>query len=297
MPVSPLQYLQQQVCQKYGWSFTFSQVTDREGESTMVLTVVVGFRNSQTFSTPLSDTTDATVKLAKKQVCEVALEEGSSLQEYIQREETKDEQELRQVLDPLPIRDAHAAATWKAFWENPPPLVGVDVEGNQISPPVLVQIATTEYCILEVVLGQQLSSNLQRLLQDDTITKVFCDNFSHKDKTSLGLTVPSDLTKPSIIDLEQVMLHAFGPVSVPRGLSKIYSLVQHDKNIRIVKPQKQKGKFKNVGRFALIEQGKAKPLRGLHDLKPTEQQYAALDAQCTLLAYQQLQHIINNTNE
>ena len=44
-------------------------------------------------------------------------------------------------------------------------------------------------------------------------------------------------------------------------------------------------RYKNIGRFALIEQGKARPLRGVDDLSEREQQYCALDSWCTLQAY------------
>jgi hypothetical protein len=48
------------------------------------------------------------------------------------------------------------------------------------------------------------------------------------------------------------------------------------------------GRFKDVARFSMIEQGKAPPLKSIHDLKKKEQQYAALDAWCTLQAYKRL---------
>ena len=35
----------------------------------------------------------------------------------------------------------------------------------------------------------------------------------------------------------------------------------------------------------MIEQGKARPLRGVDDLSEREQQYCALDSWCTLQAY------------
>jgi len=56
-------------------------------------------------------------------------------------------------------------------------------------------------------------------------------------------------------------------------------------NIRIVKPRNTNQRYKNIGRFALIEQGKARPLRGVADLSEREQQYCALDSWCTLQAY------------
>lgn len=65
--------------------------------------------------------------------------------------------------------------------------------------------------------------------------------------------------------------------------------------VRIEKPLRAKGgmkaRFANIGRFALIEQGKAKPLESLRDLPLREQQYAAIDAWFTLAVYERLQQI------
>lgn len=94
------------------------------------------------------------------------------------------------------------------------------------------------------------------------------------------------------MDLEFAILELMGKVNVPRGLSKIVTLCMPELNVRIEKPKTQKGRYKNIGPFALIEQGKAEPLRGLFDLQEKDQQYAALDSWCTLKAYQELLQLI-----
>jgi hypothetical protein len=175
--------------------------------------------------------------------------------------------------------------------------VGIDAEGNGISPPVLVQIATLEYVILETP-RKSLSPDLKRLLRDINITKVFCDNFAHKDKRCLGLPVLSSndteaYTKPPILDLESLSMQLLGPVKSARGLGRIVALFIPELNVRIEKPKNatggMKARFSNVAKFALIEQGKRKPLRGLSDLTTGEQEYAALDAWCTLMVYERIQ--------
>jgi hypothetical protein len=102
------------------------------------------------------------------------------------------------------------------------------------------------------------------------------------------MDLPSNLSnfaKPPIIDLEVLFAHLFGSSKVARGLSKIISMAIPELNVRIVKPRNTNQRFKNIGRFALIEQGKARPLRGVYDLSEREQQYCALDSWCTLQAY------------
>jgi hypothetical protein len=57
-------------------------------------------------------------------------------------------------------------------------VVAVDVEGNQRTPPVLVQVCARvgadTLCVLETPsVAEGLSENLRRLLDDDAIVKVF----------------------------------------------------------------------------------------------------------------------------
>lgn len=212
----------------------------------------------------------------------------------------------------------------KYIWSNKPKIVGIDTEGNQSSsrPPVLVQIATDDLVLLEIpaMVGTppRLSDDLQRLLADDDIVKVFCDNFAHHDKRSLGLLpgLPEnkqkdkqeykkqknsstsddkgpeslDFSQGTIIDLEALSANIVGPVKVARGLSRIVALSMPELNVLIGKPppSKKGGRFKSIGRFTLIEQGKAPPLTSLRDVSRKDQHYAAVDAWATLQAYKRL---------
>ena len=182
-------------------------------------------------------------KAEKEVVSAMALDE---LAPHIANEETKKQCQLSDVFpNPITIYDSthNHGDTWKQFWMDPPQIVGIDTEGNQTSPPVLVQISTSEYTILEAPPrdNKTLSSNLIRLLHDNNITKIFCDNFSHADKIALGMKIPSDLSEyvsPPIIDLEVLVGHLYGVTKVARGLAKIVSMSLPElSNVRIVKPR------------------------------------------------------------
>ena len=337
---SSTQILNQQICQKFGWSCEFGTIDggyDSGGK--WFVEVVVGIGDKRRYTSPSSPPSSEPPKNKEEKkkrereekeiVSKLAIE---GLKDCIAIEDAKEVTTLTDVFSKqqLTIVDSANSKTWDEFWKSPPSQVGIDVEGNQISPPVLVQIATDDYTILDVPKKKQLSKNLQRLLADDDILKIFCDNFSHKDKVCLGIMSPPlssssknknynnkiDANKdnnnttpkflePPIIDIEELMIELFGPVKVPRGLSKIVSLLAYimpefagNRNIRIAKPKnktgKMKGRYSNVGRYAMIEQGKAKPLKGISDLSKEEQHYAALDAWCTLKAYQSLVVVAKN---
>ena len=328
---SSTQRLQQGVCQKYGWGIEYgecsssSSSTEYHGEyqesttTTKIETeevcgcwcVKIYWRMGTSChyvvrkSVPGLRRATCTKKewnAAKAAVSAVALRE---LQPRIQQEEAKPVITL-QALFPTPIRIYDSAVfDWdeKIFSSTTKPtIVGIDVEGNQISPPVLIQISTEQYTILEVPIVDRMtgirsiSANLQRLLQDDTITKIFCDNFSHNDKKCLGLVSSVDqeedadsivkhdddfcgrstmvYTHPPIIDLEVCVLQSLGPAKVARGLSKLVQLCNlrppsssnlstntntttTNASYRIEKPKKStKGRFQNIGIYSLIEQGK-----------------------------------------
>ena len=283
------QDLQQKVCQKYGWSYHYD--TDENGHFFVDIVVGININNRYRF---ISTTTATTQSLTKKQIKEetetvsyIALQ---ALAQQIAIEESKKRCQLSEVFfNRIQIYDSSKSNIWSLFFKNPPQVVGIDTEGNQVSPPVLVQISTLEYTILEAPQNKKLSTNLQRVLQDNNITKVFCDNFSHADKISLGIKLPIDITsgftQPPIIDIEVLFANLCGSTKVPRGLSKIISMCMPELNVRISKPPGMNQRMKNIGRFSLIEQGKAKPLRGVDDLSEREQQYCALDSWCTLQAY------------
>jgi hypothetical protein len=101
---------------------------------------------------------------------------------------------------------------------------------------------------------------------------------------------PDSYLSGPIVDIEAIAGQLVGPVKVARGLSRIVTLCMPELNVLVRKP---KNKLSSVGRFAMIEQGKAPPLKSIHDLTKKQQQYAALDAWSTLLAYQRLQEASN----
>eukprot|EP00526_Cylindrotheca_closterium_P012335 CAMPEP_0113646962 /NCGR_PEP_ID=MMETSP0017_2-20120614/24837_1 /TAXON_ID=2856 /ORGANISM="Cylindrotheca closterium" /LENGTH=476 /DNA_ID=CAMNT_0000558947 /DNA_START=152 /DNA_END=1582 /DNA_ORIENTATION=- /assembly_acc=CAM_ASM_000147 len=324
------QQFYQQVIQKYGW---YSKYDTNENDY-WFLEIIVGVKSKWI----ILQSQETDFKIAKTILSSRAM---LVLQDEIAQEEAKPLQSLSEVFPtPLVIYDSYHDKTWKRFWEessSKPSVVGIDVEGNQKSPPVLVQIATNDYTILEVP-QDKLSDNLIRLLEDDSITKVFCDNGAHKDKKCLGILSNNnrnnhnsdghhendnddgkkndhsmlDLTKPPVVDLEVLFGSLAGPVKAARGLSKIMAMClglptssssgdgggcTKVLNVRIGKPKQASQRMKNVGRFALIEQGKRKPLKGLKDLNHKEKQYAALDAWCTLQTYHRLEELQNSNDQ
>lgn len=307
------QELHQKVCQRFGWSEAYSKRPTEDGTAAVWRVEIVtglGQGERHVFETPEAY---AIAKKGKNAVAVLALE---GLSQVRQEAEARPAMELMQVFESieLPILDSAHSASWARLWRDPPAVVGIDTEGNQKGPPVLVQIATEEFVILEAPRGQ-LSPDLQRLLRDDKIAKVFCDNFDHKDKASLGLLAAAKpdrhppksadsnggadvllYTEPPILDLESLAVRRLGPVRSARGLAKIVTLVMPELGCRIEKPKmatgKMFGRFSKVSRFAMIEQGKAKPLNGVSDLEPLEQRYAALDAWCTLRAYHRIMDVM-----
>jgi hypothetical protein len=92
------------------------------------------------------------------------------------------------------------------------------------------------------------------------------------------------------VDLEAIAAMHFGRVKVDRGLARIVTLCMPELNVLIRKPKKNgSARFADIGRFTLMEQGKIPRIRSVWNLSPKERQYAALDAWCTLLAYNRLQ--------
>jgi hypothetical protein len=398
---SPKQILQQDICQKYGWSCTVTtskipfqnpneeELPDSRGQD-QVGTVRVGDLNpAKTLNNSTKITigknneviiASSTVTPCKpdiQYVCNIAVGYQTNytftsnvseidvyqqaihgLQVSINKEEQKPVLTLQEFLSTLhcrgttgsiattdlqpwtiPIYDSHDLRNWDYFWSHRPNVVGMDTEGNNCIPPIIVQIAVIDspnnetYCIIEApqrrgsrgsrtaTPAATLSHNLQRLLNDTSIVKVFCDNFAHKDKVALGIHVASSSLpdtnneqrgqcaaygfqsepQSSIIDLECVMNEMYGPVKVARGLSRIMSLtiaphVQISKSSASPTPNNMETsktasseRWKNIKKFALIEQGKIKPISNIfRGLSPTELQYAACDAYATLLVYNYL---------
>lgn len=281
------QELSQKVCQRYGWSLVFD-TTQEEGY--WYAEIGVGINDKRRFvSQDCSPSTIHGVKQGKETAATLALH---GLRTLIEQQEAKPAMELSQVFTAeIPIYES-SKEVWQRFWENRPVMVGVDTEGNQITPPVLVQIATDDYAILEVPQRGKLSDDLVRLLADATIIKVFCDSFTHRDKKSLGVAVvpEQNLCCGPVVDLEHVANNLLGHTKTARGLSRMVTLAMPELNIRIEKPSRRNGRarFANIGRYTLIEQGRAPPLRSIRELSKKEKRYAALDAWCTLQAFRRL---------
>ena len=127
-------------------------------------------------------------KQGRNAAARVALE---GLKENVQRQEAKPVvhslyEAVSTLFSKVQIVES-SEAVWQDFWKRPPHVVGIDTEGNSLTPPVLVQVATNDIVILECPAPSGLSTNLQRLLNDTCILKVLCDSPSQKDAKSLGL--------------------------------------------------------------------------------------------------------------
>ena len=196
------------------------------------------------------------------------------------------------------FRDVRTRA-WAKLWEINPTEVFIDVEGNQVIPPVLVQVCVSfpvtsfgerhdrSLCLLEIPNVHGLSDDIRRLLGDPKITKVFCDGTSGADFRSLGIDIDSD----NYVDVEDIASSLVGATGVRRGLARIMNLAWPNPAVRVTKDKRDK---KSVLFFAAIEQGKKPRLKELDDIPDRIRRYAAMDACCTMMAYrglrQQAQH-------
>jgi hypothetical protein len=289
---NPTQELNQKILHEFGWSARF----DTNEEGFWFVEIKLGMNDTRMFTSNYQHSSSApessSIKDRKKGTAAASKVALEGIKEEIAMQKSKQLMALNQVFPKaIPIYESNEE-NWNFFWQHKPPMVGIDAEGNQRSPPVLLQVSTEDYAILEAPNRRQgLSKHVKRLLQDNSIVKVFCDNFSHHDKTCLGLAAePGTYLSGPIVDIEAIAGQLLGPVKVARGLSRIVTLCMPELNVLVRKP---KNKLSSVGRFAMIEQGKATPLKSIHDLTKKQQQYAALDAWSTLLAYQRLQEASN----
>ena len=183
---------------------------------------------------------------------------------------------------------------WAKLWEMNPTYVAIDVEGNQVTPPVLVQVCiSTEHghtdasarslCLLEIPNSHGLSGDLRKLLRDPRIMKIFCDGTSGADRRSLEIRVTDNH-----VDLEDITAYLMGATGVQRGLARILNLAWPQKAVRVTKDQREK---KSVFFFAAIEQGKKPRLKGLDEIPDRIRRYAAMDAWCTMMAYLGLRQV------
>jgi 3'-5' exonuclease len=316
---SHTQDLNQKVVQRYGWSARFekepfdnSSNDVNSSRSYWVAYVTVGLNDERKFVSDNHVSPADTMDGKKTGIASASKAALEGLNEEIARQEAKPKKELTQVFPlypagkqgdnrqkPLFLIKGSSQRNWDQFiWDHKPAVVGIDTEGNQCSPPILVQIATADAVLLEItsMLDNQLSENLKRLLADNTIVKVFCDNFAHHDKKSLGIhrhdhtgSHEADYSQGPVVDLEALASAILGPTKVPRGLSRIVTLVMPELNVIIGKPPPSKGeRFKDICRFAKIEQGKAPPITSFRDLSHKDRFYAAMDAWATLLAYNRI---------
>ena len=173
---NPVAVLGQTVCQKLGWTVRYFK--DAAANGCWAAEVRMGLGASASFaSADASPDTNKGAKAGKRAAASAALD---GLAGTIAVEQAKPELSLEAALgqqcrDGVEVQPSSPAA-WAAFWASRPDAVGIDVEGNQQSPPVLVQIATAGLVILEAPASVgALSPDLARLLADDGVTKVFCD--------------------------------------------------------------------------------------------------------------------------
>jgi hypothetical protein len=177
---------------------------------------------------------------------------------------------------------------WAQFWKMNPTYVAIDVEGNQVTPPVLVQVCIStvdggSLCLLEIPNIHGLSDDMIRLLRDPRIAKIFCDGTSGADRRSLGIDASDNYA-----DLEDITSSLMGATGVQRGLARILNLAWPHQPVRVTKDPKDK---KSVFFFAAIEQGKKPRLKALDEIPGRIRRYAAMDAWCTMKAYLGLKQV------
>lgn len=292
------QELEQGICQKYGWSAHYFKVNHDSAltaaqRECWAVEVSLGMDCKRTFiSNDKSTDSRKGRKQGRNAAARIALE---GLQQDVQRQEEKPVvsslcEAVSNLFSHVQIKESADNAVWQDFWRNPPKAVGIDTEGNSLTPPVLIQVATNDIVILECPAPSAgLSTNLQRLLNDASILKVLCDSPSQKDAKSLGISFCDNNPRADIENLEQVASNRMGPTSVPRGLSNLLTLVIPELNVRIAK-ESAKERLNHVRTFTAVEQGyRPRPHHVFRDLTPQERRYAAVDAWCTLLIWQRLQ--------
>ena len=297
---SPKQELEQGICGQHGWSSSYFQAPSSRW--CVEVRWGVGPRNGQIFvSDDVSDgASKAGVKKGHAAPAAVAI---AGLRDIVYAANSK---QKRTIEEAFGVQFDHTCFVesgpegWARLWEINPTEVFIDVEGNQVTPPVLVQVCvpfrnvydvTNEQphrslCLLEIPNIHGLSDDMRRLLGDQSITKVFCDGTSGADRRSLGID-DSD----NYVDLEDIASSLVGATGVQRGLARIMNLAWPNPYTRATKDTRDK---ESVLFFAAIEQGKKPRLKELNDIPERIERYAAMDAWCTMMAYrglrQQAQH-------
>ena len=286
---SPKQELEQGICGQHGWSSVYYQ---QKGSMRWGVEVRwgAGPRNGHVFvSDDVSDAgSKAGVKKGHAAAATVAI---AGLRDIVDAANSKPTQTIEEAYG------AHFDSTcsvmsgpegWAKLWEMNPTYVAIDVEGNQVTPPVLVQVCIStvdggSLCLLEIPNIHGLSDDMIRLLHDPRIAKIFCDGTSGADRRSLGIDASDNYA-----DLEDITSSLMGATGVQRGLARILNLAWPHQAVRVTKDQKDK---KSVFFFAAIEQGKKPRLKGLDEIPGRIRRYAAMDAWCTMKAYLGLKQV------
>ena len=286
---SPKQELEQGICGQHGWSSRYFQ----DGASRWCVEVRWGAGQREGGIFVSDDVSDAGSKAGvKKGHAAAATVAIAGLRDIVDAANSKPTQTIEEAYG------AHFDSTcsvmsgpegWAKLWEMNPTYVAIDVEGNQVTPPVLVQVCVStvnggSLCLLETPNIEGLSDDMIRLLRDDRIVKIICDGTSGADRRSLGIDVDLD----NQVDLEDITSSLMGATGVQRGLARILNLAWPHQPVRVTKDPKDK---KSVFFFAAIEQGKKPRLKGLDEIPDRIRRYAAMDAWCTWMAYLKLRQM------
>ena len=295
---SPKQELEQGICGQHGWSSSYFQAPSSRW--CVEVRWGVGPRNGRVFvSDDVSDgASKAGVKKGHAAAAAVAI---AGLRDIVYAANSKQTLTIEEAFGAQFDHTCFVTSGpegWAKLWEINPTEVFIDVEGNQVTPPVLVQVCVSfqmcvsgeqqdrSMCLLEIPNIHRLSDDMRRLLGDQSITKVFCDGTSGADRRSLEI-VDFD----NYVDLEDITSSLVGATGVRRGLARIMNLAWPNPAVRVTKDTRDK---ESVLFFAAIEQGKKPRPKELDEIPNRVRRYAAMDAWCTMTAYrglrQQAQH-------
>ena len=303
---SPKQALEQGVCGQYGWSSRYFRDAS-SGRWCVEVRWGVGDGKRQTFVS--DDTSDESIPGAKKGHAAAAAVALEGLDAIVRSANLKP---LRTVEDALGSRfestcevlDGSEPGSWDRLWgclsrcSPRARAVGIDVEGNLQTPPVLVQVCVqvpeTEagyLCVLELPRSNpdgNLSADLRRLLRDNTVAKIFCDGTAGSDKRSLSVDVDlaRDGAQFACLDLESLASDLAGATSVSRGLARIFNLAWPDSAFRATKDNKDKS---SVRYFVDVQDRRRARPQTLADVPAPIRRYAAMDAWLTMSAFEGLQ--------
>ena len=276
---NPTQQLEQGLLQKFGWVSEYS-LTKAEG-----WIVVVSCGQHGVFEFASNDHSPDSIKGRKIGRAAAAAVAVLGLQPIAALEAARQVIHAEQLYQ-CTFKGKVAQATpeqWVGFWswraaQGLVAAVAIDCEGFPPQDlgltPMLIQVATDEMILMELPGPQrQLSPDMQKLLSDNSIVKVFCDG-TRSDRRALGL--PTELS-PTVQCIEDLANQAFGMSKVSRGLCGIASLV--------LEPRVTKGK--SYLSFFLKAQSGYMPST-LDAIPPQEALAAAVDAWLTLYAWRSL---------